>query len=79
MIALDLNFDGWQNLQLEIIDRNIQVYLNGENALSHSYEEHAGKVVGLRVRFVGSGELHWVKMWDGKGKLFFDEDFLDNR
>jgi len=44
--------------------------------LTHNYEEHAGKVVGLRVRFVGSGELNYVRMWDENGQIFFEDDFL---
>jgi len=75
--GLGTDFEGWQNFQLRLQNRQLSIYLNKQEALTHTYQEHAGKVVGLRVRFVGSGELNYVKMWDEHGHVFFEDDFLE--
>lgn len=70
------NFDDWQTIRLSLKDLNALVFLNDQLALSQSYTKGAGKVVGVRIRFSGMGEVKEVQLKDKNGEVFFEDAFL---
>ena len=72
--AFGTDMHNWQNLKLVSKDLNIQIYLN--DALIKEFEAPGsiGDVVGFKYRFMGAGEVDYVKL-SGPNGVALEEDF----
>ncbi len=74
MFGTDLS--QFQNFKLQVENKEIWVTIDGEIIFEGKYNDSMGKVVGIRYRFLGAGELKQLKLKDLKsGGLILNEDF----
>ena len=73
--AFGVDFSDWQNVRLEVKDKQVKIYLNGQLIHELKYEISIGEIAGLRFKFRGSGDVKYVKLWNHNNELIFDENF----
>ncbi|MEM7102310.1 MAG: hypothetical protein AAF502_04190 [Bacteroidota bacterium] len=69
------SYDNFQQLKLEVRDKAVTIYLNNKAIHQLSYDRSAGKLVGFRFKFKGSGEVDYVKVRNAEGQIAFEENF----
>lgn len=50
------------NLKIEVINKSITVFSGNKELFSNSYNASIGKIVGIRYRFLGAGEVSNIKL-----------------
>lgn len=70
------DFEDWRTLKLEIIPNLLKTYVDGQFQYELPYEGAFCRLSQFGVSFKGSGDLDWVKLYDGSGNLIYSEDFL---
>jgi hypothetical protein len=73
--AFGCNLSKWQKLRCEVKNKQLTVFLNDQQIFSTTYTHDAGKVIGIRYKFMGAGAVNYVKLWDQDKKLVFEDDF----
>lgn len=63
------------NLKLEVRNRSVKIFGNGNLLREGSYSKDAGDIVGLRYSFLGAGKVYDITMKNGKGQVSYTEDF----
>ena len=69
------DFKAWQKLRCEVKNKKIKLYLNNKLIYQLSYQKGIGKFAGIRIKFLGSGQLDDIKVEDAHGKLVYADDF----
>ncbi len=65
----------WQTLQLKVIDKKAEVFLNGTKVYEQVFEDNFGRIVGLDYRFSGLGEIDYVRLKEAGGELVYEDSF----
>jgi hypothetical protein len=65
----------WKNARLEVIDKNVQIYLGDSLIYKTKYAKSVGKIVGIEVLSKTSGETDFVKLYNAKKELVYEDDF----
>jgi hypothetical protein len=73
--AFGCDLSQWQKLRCEVKNRQLTVFLNGNEIFKTTYAHDAGKVIGIRYKFMGTGAVNYVRLWDKDKKLIFEDDF----
>jgi hypothetical protein len=73
--ALGRDFSDWRVVKLEVKDRSVNVYFEGEKIYTMEYKGQVGSIQGIYFSFKGSGSVDWVKLYDGNGNLVYERDF----
>lgn len=60
--ALAIDLSKPTEVKIEIINKQVAVFAEGKKLFSSSYNESIGKIVGLRYRFLGTGEVKQVNL-----------------
>ena len=60
--SLTLDLSVTTNLKVKVEDKHISIFAENKKLFSHSYNESIGKIVGLRYKFLGSGEVTHIKL-----------------
>ena len=71
-LGIDLSYT--RDLKIEVRDKQFSVSMEGESLFNGSYSETLGRIVGLRYRFLGAGEVSRVKLTDLSGELVVMEE-----
>lgn len=72
--AFGTDIHNWQDLKCISKDGQIQIYLNGEMIREFTAPTSIGDVVGFKYRFMGAGEVDYVKLTGNNG-IAIEEDF----
>lgn len=72
--AFGTDIQNWQDLKCISKNGQIQIFLNGEMIREFTAPTSIGDVVGFRYRFVGAGEVDYVKL-KGNNGIALEEDF----
>lgn len=72
--AFGTDIHNWQDLKCISRDGQVQIYLNGELIREFTAPTTIGEVVGFKYRFMGAGEIDYVKLTGSDG-IALDEDF----
>lgn len=84
-----LNFDGrktnlsglayqeqeWQEIDLEMKDKVFRVKVNDQNVLEGELPTDPGRIVGIRYKFEGAGEVDQLMVWDHQREVLVNEQF----
>jgi len=70
------NMSDWNNLRIEVQDRQVNIGLNGKKIFDLSFTQPAGRIIGLHYMFCGSGAVNYVKLIDGKNNTILEDDFM---
>jgi hypothetical protein len=65
----------WQEVGINVRDKNADIYINGEKAFQEMFKEDFGKIVGLLYIFEGTGSLDYVTLTGADGQTVFEDDF----
>ncbi|HAS43101.1 MAG TPA: hypothetical protein DCS93_21655 [Microscillaceae bacterium] len=73
------DFSTMQHLQV-INQRNLMlIYLNKQLIWTQRLKYNLGNMVGVRYRFIGDGEIDYVRYYRANGEVAFQEEFESNR
>ena len=73
--ALGADFSEFRDLKIETENKKVRVFIDGKKVLSQAYDVSIGDVVGIRFRFIGAGEVDYLKIKDSKGMSAFGDMF----
>jgi hypothetical protein len=73
--ALGCNVYEWQNLEINVHNRQAEVLLNGNSIIKTSYKQNFGKLVGIIYTFDNTGSVDFLSISDGEGKIVYADDF----
>ncbi len=73
--ALGVNLSDWVDITIEFKGEAGKLYVNNQFAYKLNYAFHPKKIIGLRYRFKGVGEVKSVKLSKGDGKVVYEEAF----
>jgi hypothetical protein len=65
----------WKIARLEVVDKNVQIYLGNSLIYESEYSKSVGKIVGIEVLSKTSGETDYVKLYNAKKELVYEDDF----
>lgn len=65
----------WQKIDLEMDDQVFRVKVNDQDVLEGKLPTDPGRIVGIRYKFEGAGEINELKVWDHQKELLVDEQF----
>ena len=66
--GLGIDFTEPKEIEIRVEDKNLTVSQNGETMFTGSYNETVGRLVGIRFRFLGAGNVHQFKITDLEGQ-----------
>tara|TARA_R110002073_G_scaffold128999_3_gene275123 strand:+ start:83947 stop:84783 length:837 start_codon:yes stop_codon:yes gene_type:complete len=55
--SLSIDLSKLTDIEIEVINKQITVYADSKKLFSSAYNESIGRIVGLRYRFLGAGEV----------------------
>lgn len=73
--AFGVDFDTYRKIVLDIKDKSVKIAVDGNTVYTGGYHEALGDFVGIRYRFLGAGEVEYLKIANDRGELILDEDF----
>lgn len=62
--ALSADFSAATDLNISIENKEVKVSIAGKEVYAHSYNRSIGKLVGFRLRFLGTGQVNEVHFFD---------------
>nr|WP_299173333.1 hypothetical protein [uncultured Allomuricauda sp.] len=69
-LGVDLSQE--KDINLEVRNKNLSVFIGDQLAFSGSYNEDMGRIAGVRYRFLGAGEVSLSKLNDSSGETIID-------
>jgi hypothetical protein len=55
--AFGVDFSDWAKVRCEVKDKRVSIFVNDAVAFQGAFNQHIGKIVGTRIRFMGTGEV----------------------
>jgi len=65
--GLGVDFSSGRNLSIEVRNKRLGVFLESDELFSGSYTQSIGNIIGMRIQFLGTGEIFHVKLTDLSG------------
>ncbi len=65
----------WNKVNCIVKDKNVNIILNGKDIFNSSFNNSAGKIIGLNFLFYGCGSVNYIKLYDAANKIAFEDDF----
>ena len=65
----------WQEIDLELTEQALKVKVNQQEVLEGQLPTDAGRIVGIRYKFEGAGEVGQLMVWDHQDELVIEERF----
>lgn len=66
--ALSTDFDDPRSLSVQVRNQEVQVLIEGEEVYQATYQETMGRLVGVRFKFLGVGEVRSFKLQDSSDR-----------
>lgn len=66
---------GWQEIDLEMKDQVFRVKVNDQDVLEGKLPTDPGRIVGIRYKFEGAGEVDQLMVWNHQKELLVNELF----
>jgi hypothetical protein len=73
--AFEQNTQNWSIYRLEVNKGQAQYYFNGAHIYTINYKKPLGNVVGMQLFFKGCGAVDYVKLYNDKRQLVYDNQF----
>ena len=65
--VLGIDFKNPRNIGISIVDKHVKIIVDNIVIYQNQYEESVGRLVGLRYRFLGAGEVRALEVFDEYG------------
>lgn len=72
---LGRNFSEWATVRIVTKNKEYKLYFNDELIHSMPYDGDVGLLKAFQIVFKGAGSVDYIKLYDGNGDLYFNEDF----
>lgn len=66
-----LDVSQWTKMEIEMKDRQLEVWMNGEKVFEHKLSRDPGVIAGIRYQFHGTGEVRDLKL-ESVGKVYYE-------
>ena len=73
--AFGTDLSDFRNIQIRTDNKTVKVAIDGETRFMKHYNVSIGNLVGIRYRFLGAGEVDYLKITDHTNKVLIDTDF----
>ncbi|WP_109300879.1 hypothetical protein [Aquimarina sp. AU474] len=74
--AFGTDFSDFKNIDISIKEKKVTVFIDNKKIYSTSYHESLGRLVGIRYRFLGAGEVNYLKVNQSETEtVVFDDNF----
>lgn len=73
--AFGTDVTDWQELSLTVEDKHATVFLNGDNIYELDFEQDFGSVVGVDYRFMGLGDVDYLRLSRIDDTTVYEENF----
>lgn len=73
---LGINLSEYKNIKIEVVTKQVQIWVNDSKVYTQSYTKSVGRLVGIRYRFLGAGEVQHLTIMNAQGKVVKDENFI---
>lgn len=73
--AFAKDFSNWQTARMSVANKYVSLYFGDHLIYLTDYTNSIGRIMAISVTSKGSGETDYVKLYDGKKKLVFADDF----
>jgi hypothetical protein len=70
-----VNMQTWKNARLEVKDKLVTIYRDGSLIFKTRYSQSVGSIVGMEITSRINGETDYVKLYNDKRKLVYEDDF----
>lgn len=69
------DFSEWRKVTISIHGKQIHVFLEDQEIYSVKYSDPLDEIKGIAYKFMGLGEVNYVKLLDGEGLLVYEDNF----
>ena len=66
--ALSADFSVATDLALDVKDQEVHIHIDGKEVFQSAYEQSMGRLVGVRFKFQGVGQVHSLQLKDEQGR-----------
>jgi hypothetical protein len=73
--SLGIDLTEWTIIRIEVINKTASVYVNNHLKYKTTYNSTIGNIRGFICRFKGSGSMDYIRLYDSKKKLRYDDEF----
>jgi hypothetical protein len=73
--ALGSDIYSWQELEIQVRNRNATILLNGNAVFTEVYKQDFGKIVALIYIFDGTGSIDYARLMNRDGEIVFADEF----
>ncbi|WP_298902457.1 hypothetical protein [uncultured Psychroserpens sp.] len=73
--AFGTDLSDFKDIQIQTENKTVKVIIDGETRFMKRYNVSIGHLVGIRFRFLGAGEVDYLKLTDSSNKILVDTDF----
>lgn len=73
--SLGVDLSTFKDIKISVENKKLKVFVNQVEMFSASYNETMGKLVGIRFKFLGAGEVKQIKVLNASGKTVIIDDF----
>lgn len=73
--AFGCDLSGWQDITLEVKEKNVKVFINGKEIFSTSFTSNMGKLHGLHFLFHGCGAVDNIQLFNADNQLVYRDSF----
>ena len=73
--ALGTDLSEFRDIRIEVKNNILSVFIDNKEVFSYKYSESIGDIVGVRFRFLGAGEVDYLRIDDHSSNLSFIENF----
>jgi hypothetical protein len=70
-----INIQSWNKVRLEVSNKTVHIYLNGVHIYENKYHKSVGPILGIDIWSKTNGETDYVKLYNEKKALVYEEDF----
>ena len=73
--ALSVDFSTFRKIRLDVRDKKATISVDGSEVYSAGYNDAIGAFAGIRFKFLGAGEVQYVKIFDVNGVMYLEDFF----
>ena len=70
-----IDIQTWRKARLEVINKNVNIYVDGSLIYTTKYSRSVGPIIGMEVSSKTRGETDYVKLYNSKKELVYEDDF----
>ncbi len=73
--SFGLDLSSFKNIKINVVKKQLKVFINDSETFSAKYNESLGKLVGIRYRFLGAGEVKHIKLLNASEETVLKDNF----